>query len=89
MSVSEGGRPIRPVILAGGAGTRLWPLSTAERPKHLIPLIGEQNLFEQTLERFGDAFAPPIIVANQAQEAELLRHCGSRGPNHPRTDEAG
>jgi mannose-1-phosphate guanylyltransferase len=70
-------RPIRPVILAGGAGTRLWPLSTAERPKHLIPLIGEQNLFEQTLERFGDAFAPPIIVANQAQETELRTIAGA------------
>ena len=77
MSVTEGGRPIRPVILAGGAGTRLWPLSTAERPKHLIPLIGEQNLFEQTLERFGEAFAPPIIVANQAQEAELRAIAGA------------
>jgi mannose-1-phosphate guanylyltransferase/mannose-6-phosphate isomerase len=77
MSVSHGGRPIRPVILAGGAGTRLWPLSTAERPKHLIPLIGEQNLFEQTLERFGDAFAPPIVVANQAQELELRGMVGA------------
>jgi len=77
MSIAAGGRPIRPVILAGGAGTRLWPLSTAERPKHLLPLIGEQNLFEQTLERFGDAFAPPIIVANQAQEAELRAMVGA------------
>jgi mannose-1-phosphate guanylyltransferase len=77
MSETEGGRPIRPVILAGGAGTRLWPLSTAERPKHLIPLIGERNLFEQTLERFGDAFAPPIIVANQAQETELRAVAGA------------
>jgi len=77
MSIAAGGRPIRPVILAGGAGTRLWPLSTAERPKHLLPLIGEQNLFEQTLERFGDAFAPPIIVANQAQEAELRAIVGA------------
>jgi mannose-1-phosphate guanylyltransferase len=77
MSEIEGGRPIRPVILAGGAGTRLWPLSTAKRPKHLIPLIGEQNLFEQTLERFGDAFAPPIVVANQAQEAELRAVAGA------------
>ena len=77
MSKIEGERPIRPVILAGGAGTRLWPLSTAERPKHLIPLIGEQNLFEQTLERFGEAFAPPIIVANQAQEAELRAIAGA------------
>ena len=65
------GRPIRPVILAGGAGTRLWPLSTAERPKHLLPLLGEETLFHQTLDRFGEGFAPPIIVANRAQEADL------------------
>jgi mannose-1-phosphate guanylyltransferase/mannose-6-phosphate isomerase len=77
MSETMERRLIRPVILAGGAGTRLWPLSTAERPKHLIPLIGRQNLFEQTLERFGDAFAPPIIVANQAQEKELRTIAGA------------
>ena len=64
-------RPIRPVILAGGAGTRLWPLSTAARPKHLLPLLGEETLFELTLGRFGEGFAAPIIVANQAQEADL------------------
>jgi len=76
MSVTERGRPIRPVILAGGAGTRLWPLSTAKRPKHLLPLLGEQSLFEQTLGRFGDHFAPPTIVANQAQEADLRAAAG-------------
>ena len=41
MSATSGEGPIRPVILAGGAGTRLWPLSTIERPKHLLPLIGD------------------------------------------------
>lgn len=46
-------------------------MSTAASPKHLLPLIGEASLFEQTLERFGDRFAAPIIVANRAQEAEL------------------
>lgn len=67
-----GGR-IRPVILAGGAGTRLWPMSTAAVPKHLLPLIGSSSLFEQTLERFADRdrFGPPIIVANVAQDAAL------------------
>jgi mannose-1-phosphate guanylyltransferase/mannose-6-phosphate isomerase len=71
MTDSNGRRPIHPVILAGGAGTRLWPLSTIARPKHLLPLLGERSLFEQTLDRFGEQFAPPIIVANQAQEADL------------------
>lgn len=71
MSDSVAGRPIRPVILAGGAGTRLWPLSTIAQPKHLLPLLGDRSLFEQTIDRFGEQFAPPIIVANQAQEAEL------------------
>ena len=72
MAQRDGGR-IRPVILAGGAGTRLWPMSTPERPKHLLPLIGEESLFEQTLARFADRarFAPPIVVANQAHGEEL------------------
>ena len=71
MTDAIGRRPIRPVILAGGAGTRLWPLSTSARPKHLLPLLGERSLFEQTLDRFGEQFAAPIIVANQAQEDDL------------------
>lgn len=77
MNEFAGGRPIRPVILAGGAGTRLWPLSTIARPKHLLPLLGERSLFQQTLERFGEHFEAPIIVANRAQEAELMSLAGS------------
>ena len=71
MSNSIGRRPIRPVILAGGAGTRLWPLSTVSRPKHLLPLLGEQSLFQETLARFGEHFGAPVIVANRAQESDL------------------
>lgn len=76
MNEASKGRPIRPVILAGGAGTRLWPLSTIERPKHLLPLLGDRTLFEQTLDRFGEHFSAPIIVANRAQEAALLATAG-------------
>lgn len=69
-------RPIRPVIMAGGAGTRLWPLSTIGRPKHLLPLIGDSSLFEQTLGRFDERFSSPIIVANRAQENDLRALAG-------------
>lgn len=71
MTKTSGGRPIRPVILAGGAGTRLWPLSTATRPKHHLQLLGDWTLFEATLARFGEGFAPPMIIANSAQEVDL------------------
>ena len=51
MSITSRGGRIRPVILAGGSGTRLWPMSTPAKPKHLLPLIGDSSLFEQTLAR--------------------------------------
>lgn len=57
------GREIIPVILCGGNGTRLWPLSRAARPKPFLPLIGESSLFQQTLDRVrGEPFSAPIIV---------------------------
>ena len=42
---------IQPVILSGGAGTRLWPLSRKNHPKQLLPLVGEQSLLQQTVTR--------------------------------------
>lgn len=56
---------ITPVILCGGGGTRLWPLSRRAKPKPFLPLIGEQTLFQQTLARVADdmAFTAPLIVA--------------------------
>ena len=75
--MQNGGR-VRPVILAGGSGSRLWPMSTPAKPKHLLPLIGDTSLFEHTLERFEgqDGFGPPIVVANHAQAADLIRLLG-------------
>ncbi len=54
------------MILAGGQGTRLWPLSRAARPKQFLPLIGDSSLFEQTLKRVSDPdrYAPPLVVTN-------------------------
>ncbi len=56
-------RRIYPVILCGGSGTRLWPLSRKHYPKQFVPLAGEISLFQATLERLsGTNFAPPIVV---------------------------
>ncbi|MEL7189605.1 MAG: sugar phosphate nucleotidyltransferase [Pseudomonadota bacterium] len=56
---------IHPVILCGGSGTRLWPVSSRAKPKPFLPLIGDKTLFEQAIERTADSanFADPIIVA--------------------------
>lgn len=57
---------IVPVILSGGGGTRLWPLSTPEKPKQFLALVGEQTMFQQTLLRVADSaqFTKPLVVAN-------------------------
>lgn len=64
---------IVPVILSGGSGTRLWPMSTPEKPKQFLPLTHDLTMFQLTALRTGDAqvFAPPMIVAN-ARHAELI-----------------
>ncbi len=68
---------ITPVILSGGAGTRLWPLSRELYPKQLLPLTGTHTMLQQTLERLaGLEVAAPVIVCNEAHRflvAEQLR----------------
>src|SRR5258706_11776712 len=57
---------IAPVLLSGGSGTRLWPVSRALYPKQLLPMTTERTMFQETVTRFstGPEFAPPIIVCN-------------------------
>ncbi|WP_139793212.1 mannose-1-phosphate guanylyltransferase/mannose-6-phosphate isomerase [Ensifer aridi] len=59
-------RKIIPVIMAGGRGTRLWPLSRSASPKQFIRFIGEHTLFQSTLLRVSDRsiYEPPIVVTN-------------------------
>ncbi len=68
---------IQPVILCGGGGTRLWPRSRRAKPKPFLPLLGEQTLFQQAIDRVGDAelFAPPIVVAGEVH-IPLVREQG-------------
>ena len=64
---------ITPVILSGGAGTRLWPLSRAGRPKQMLDLTGGGSMLALTAKRVAepDLFAAPIIVAG-ADQAEAV-----------------
>jgi len=64
---------IVPVILSGGSGTRLWPMSQPERPKQFLPLASDSTMFEATVARCADRnrFAAPMIVAN-ARHADLI-----------------
>jgi mannose-1-phosphate guanylyltransferase / mannose-6-phosphate isomerase len=68
---------LTPVILSGGAGTRLWPLSRELYPKQLLPLTGTRTMLQQTLLRLdGLATTAPVIVCNEAHRflvAEQLR----------------
>jgi mannose-1-phosphate guanylyltransferase len=64
---------ITPVILSGGDGTRLWPISTPQIPKQFLALMGARTMFQLAVLRVMDRarFAPPLIVAN-ATHAEIV-----------------
>jgi mannose-1-phosphate guanylyltransferase / mannose-6-phosphate isomerase len=59
-------QPIIPLIMCGGAGTRLWPASRENRPKQFLPLFGALSTFQDTVRRVADPalFARPIVVTN-------------------------
>jgi mannose-1-phosphate guanylyltransferase/mannose-1-phosphate guanylyltransferase/mannose-6-phosphate isomerase len=71
---------IVPVILCGGSGTRLWPKSRADKPKPVLPLVGEETLFEATLARCsgGDRFAAPVVVTGARHLAHVEAQLGDR-----------
>jgi mannose-1-phosphate guanylyltransferase/mannose-6-phosphate isomerase len=72
---------ILPVILSGGSGTRLWPLSREAYPKQFLPLTGERTMLQATWLRVADVAAhPPIVVANESHRfvaAEQLQQAGT------------
>ena len=81
-SVDQGASlPIIPVILCGGGGTRLWPLSRSLYPKQLVSVQEEQTLLQSTLRRVVDgSFAKPVIVANEEHRflvADQLKAIGA------------
>ncbi|WP_312530193.1 mannose-1-phosphate guanylyltransferase/mannose-6-phosphate isomerase [Paracoccus sp. (in: a-proteobacteria)] len=73
---------ITPVLLAGGSGTRLWPVSRKSFPKQFAPLVGEESLFQASARRLsGDRFAAPVVMTNADFRfivAEQLDQIGQR-----------
>lgn len=72
---------LHPVVLSGGTGTRLWPMSRSQHPKQLLALFGEDSLLRQTVRRVAGRkeFAAPLVVANDEHRfliAEQLREAG-------------
>jgi mannose-1-phosphate guanylyltransferase/mannose-6-phosphate isomerase len=80
---TKAGATIVPVILSGGSGTRLWPVSRESFPKQFWPLASEKSLIAETaLRTFGGEFSPPLIVCNEAHRfmvAEQLREAEITG----------
>lgn len=73
---------IYPVILAGGRGTRLWPLSRADKPKQFLRLHGEQSLFQRTISRHaGLDFAPPWVVCGEQDRFQVSDALAGIGVN--------
>ncbi len=74
---------ICPVILSGGSGTRLWPLSRQAAPKQFQRLLSARTMIQETASRaMGEGFAPPIVVCNERHRfvvAEQMRELGITG----------
>ena len=78
------GYSLTPVILSGGSGTRLWPLSRAQLPKQFLPLVSESTMLQETWQRLAGlpGLAAPLVVCNEDHRflaAEQLREAGAGG----------
>ncbi len=74
-------RRIIPLIMCGGAGTRLWPASREVHPKQFLPLFGVRSTFQETLSRVSDAslFERPIVITNGAYRFMVLEQLAEIG----------
>lgn len=71
---------IQPVILSGGTGTRLWPVSRQRYPKQLVALTSRYSLIQETALRLADSgFAPPVVLCNEAYRFIVAEHLRTIG----------
>jgi mannose-1-phosphate guanylyltransferase / mannose-6-phosphate isomerase len=72
---------IIPMIMCGGAGTRLWPASREVRPKQFLPLFGVRSTFQDTLQRVSnpDLFERPVVITNAAYRFMVLEQLAEIG----------
>src|SRR6202042_1828624 len=75
------GKKIVPLIMCGGAGTRLWPASREVRPKQFLPLFGTRSTFQDTILRVSDKtlFERPIVITNAAYRFMVLEQLADIG----------
>lgn len=75
---------IIPVILSGGSGTRLWPLSRSSYPKQLLPLVGEKTMIQETVLRLSNLKVhAPIVVCNDQHRFIIAEQLSQIGVNNP------
>ena len=74
-------RRIVPLIMCGGAGTRLWPASREVRPKQFLPLFGARSTFQDTILRVSDTrlFDRPIVITNMVYRFMVLEQLAEIG----------
>ena len=74
-------RRIIPLIMCGGAGTRLWPASREVRPKQFLPLFGARSTFQDTLARVSETtlFERPVVITNAAYRFMVLEQLAEIG----------
>src|SRR3954465_9490019 len=74
-------RRIIPLIMCGGAGTRLWPASREVRPKQFLPLFGARSTFQDTMRRVSEPtlFERPIVITNTAYRFMVLEQLAEIG----------